>query len=74
MLICACDVGVSCMWFSTVVFSVVFPGPEFAWGCAPVPQADRLCTERGVGCKENATCVLSTVSHITCRLPFVLFA
>ena len=31
------------MWFSTVVVSVVFPGPEFAWGCTPVPRADRLC-------------------------------
>ena len=31
-----------------------------------------LCTVRGVGCRECATCVLSTVSHITCWLPFLL--
>ena len=31
------------MWVSTVVFSVVFPGPEFAGECARVPRADRLC-------------------------------
>ena len=31
------------MWVSTVVFSVVFPGPEFAGECARVPRTDRLC-------------------------------
>ena len=58
------------MWVSTVVFSVVFPGPEFAWGCAPVPRADRLCawlcTVRGVlaGSVQRVCSVLSVIERV----------